>query len=220
MEIIKHKDDIISYEGFISQETCKDLIDYFESAKEYWDLICFFNSYGMSLVPDNDILEASNINWDILNDISDRMQECINSSTGRPLKRNSIHAQKWEVGSFAMPHSDNSDLDGNPNGWRDNKYVSILYLNEEYEGGVLTFDEHGITLKPKAGTLVTFPGGIENLHSVTEVTDGLRYTIVSFWDFADIEYSEEEKKAMEDDIAKERVVQAEKKEVWKTGVWV
>ena len=61
------------------------------------------------------------------------------------------------------------------------------------------------------------PGGVENIHSVTEVTAGTRYTIVIFWDYADAWYSEAELKEMERLIIKERIHQYQLKERWKEG---
>lgn len=219
MNIVKYKHDIIGYEDFISSEECKNLIDYFESAEKYWDLICFYNSYGMSLVPDQEILDQSKIDWDFLNKLMDRMKSAVEDAHKREVKKNSIHAQKWVIGAFALDHSDNSDLEGNPSGWRDNKYVAILYLNDDYQGGILKFRDHAIELKPKPGTLVTFPGGFDNIHSVSTLTDGERHTVVSFWDYADAHYSEEELEEINNEIANVRVSQEELKKKWRMGIW-
>jgi hypothetical protein len=135
----------------------------------------------------------------------------------RKVQPNTSHAQKWDVGGFAAPHSDNSDFDGKPNAFEINKYVGILYLNDNYEGGTLYFPEHDIEFKPKAYSYICFPGGVENIHGVKEILEGTRYTMVSFWDFADAEYSEEKKTAWEEEIKVTREEQAAQKEEWEKG---
>lgn len=57
-------------------------------------------------------------------------------------------------------------------------YGMSLILNDEYEGGELEFVEYGIKLKPKANTVVVFPGTYS--HKVLPVTQGKRMTIISF----------------------------------------
>jgi hypothetical protein len=38
-------------------------------------------------------------------------------------------------------------------------------------------------LKPKQNTLVFFPGTLEFLHGVKPITNGVRYTLTSFWTY-------------------------------------
>ena len=74
-----------------------------------------------------------------------------------------------------------------------------------------------LSISPKAGSYIVFPGGVENIHGVTEITSGTRYTMVSFWDFADAEYSEERKAQWE---AEKEIVEREKeiaREEWAKG---
>ena len=59
---------------------------------------------------------------------------------------------------------------------------------------------------------ITFPGGHENIHGVTHITEGTRYTMVSFWDYADAEYSEERKAEWEEEIKQVRQEQADEKQ--------
>jgi hypothetical protein len=57
----------------------------------------------------------------------------------------------------------------------------IIYLNDDYDGGELYFTQHNLKVKPKAGTLVTFPGTDEYLHGVANVLPGkTRYVISTF----------------------------------------
>jgi hypothetical protein len=62
-----------------------------------------------------------------------------------------------------------------------------------------------------------FPGGHENIHGVKEITKGTRYTMVSFWDYADAVYDEETLDKWEKEIEKVREEQAVQKIEWDKG---
>ena len=56
------------------------------------------------------------------------------------------------------------------------KWTSIIFLNDDYMGGDLIIEN--VIIKPKKNTLLVFPGNLN--HKVTRVTEGDRYTMVSF----------------------------------------
>lgn len=62
-----------------------------------------------------------------------------------------------------------------------NDHSGLLYLTDDYEGGLLQFPEHGISLKPKKGTFICFIGDDTLPHEVTEVTSGNRVNLISFY---------------------------------------
>ena len=212
METVVFKHDIVGYKNFVPKEDIQKIIDYFESMGHLWNDVAFFESYGMGISPIDKLATNYGLTENYFGDIKSRYQSAVEETHGRAVRPNTSHAQKWEVGAYANPHSDNSDHDGNPNAFEINKYVGILYLNDNYEGGELYFPDHGISIRPEAGMFITFPGGHENIHGVTEITSGTRYTMVSFWDYADAEYSEERKAEWEEEIKKVREQQAEQKE--------
>jgi hypothetical protein len=59
------------------------------------------------------------------------------------------------------------------------KYSIIIFLNDDFEGGELVFDN--ITIKPVKNMLVTFSKELG--HHVKPVTRGDRYSLVGFSDF-------------------------------------
>jgi len=60
-------------------------------------------------------------------------------------------------------------------------YATIIYINDEYSDGELFFPNLDIELKPKAGTLLLFPGNEEYKHGVKAVGEGpIRYVLVGF----------------------------------------
>ena len=209
------KEDIIFYDNFISEEDAEKIIAFFNDPDQPWSMSAFFESYGMSIMPQDPILEKYGLPIDYLGKLADRMHKAVEDAHQRPVKSVSSHAQKWEVGAFAPFHSDNTDMEGNPSAWEKSKLVCLLYINDDYEGGELNFRDHPIKLKPKARQLVTFPGGINNVHEVTVVEGTTRHTIGAFWDYAESTYSEERMKEWEEEIAKVRAEQKIMQDEWK-----
>jgi hypothetical protein len=215
--LIYYKDDIARIDNFVTPEEAKNMINYFESMAHIWGDVAFYGSYGMGFADQDPRLNEYGLNPEYFNNLRNRFKQSVEMFFERELKPNTSHAQKWKVGGFAAPHSDNSDHDGNPNAFEINKYVGILYLNDDYKGGKLYFPDHKIEFKPPVYSYIMFPGGHENIHGVKEILEGTRYTMVSFWDYADAVYSQEtiDKWAEEERLVREQ--QAKQKEEWSKG---
>jgi hypothetical protein len=213
------KEDIIHYDNFIPVEDQQKIIAYFEDEGHPWSMSAFYESYGMSLLTDDPKLEQYGLPRDYLDTLINRLKAYVEDAHGRSIKSVSSHAQKWEIGAFAPFHSDNTDMDGNPSAWEKSKLVCLLYINDDYEGGELDFRDHDITIKPKAGQLITFPGGIHNVHQVTKVESGTRHTIGAFWDYAESEYSAERLAEWEAEIELVRAQQKEQQDKWREGIY-
>lgn len=211
----QYKDDIIYYQNFMSDEECKKVVEYFNDPSQPWTMSAFFESYGMSLLPEDPLLEQYGLPRDYMKNLAERLQLVVEHAFKRPLKPVSSHAQKWQEGAFAPFHSDNTDMDGNWSAWEKSKLVCLLYINNDYEGGELDFRDHNLTIAPKVGELITFPGGIDNVHQVFIVKGGTRHTIGAFWDFKESEYSEERMAEWEEEISGVRAEQKVQQEEWK-----
>jgi hypothetical protein len=57
---------------------------------------------------------------------------------------------------------------------------TVYYLNDNYTGGEINFPRFNITFKPAANQMIFFPSTYVYNHSVSEVTDGIRYAVVSW----------------------------------------
>jgi len=209
---------IVEIPNFVSPEIAPNMIRFFEECDVDWGDIAFYGSSGKGIKSDPEYLKSFGLTGTFFADIKDKFQEAVEIVFDRKVRANTSHAQKWDVGGFASVHSDNSNNDGEPNAFEINKYVAILYLNDDYEGGNLYFPDHDISFKPNAYSLYTFPGGVENLHGVSEITKGTRYTMVSFWDFADLEYDQETIDRWKEEEKKVRIEQAAQKEEWAKGI--
>jgi hypothetical protein len=208
---------IVEVPNFITKDTADKMIAYFEDKASDWGDIAFYGSEGMGLLPNDPKLSDHGLPGLFFEELKESFKAHVEEIFGRGVKPNTSHAQKWNVGGYANPHSDNSDSHGKPNAFEINKYVGILYLNDNYGGGELYFPDHNIEFKPNGLSYYVFPGGVENIHGVKEITDGTRYTMVSFWDFDDAEYSEERKLEWEEEFKWVREQQAKQKEHWLNG---
>jgi hypothetical protein len=93
---------------------------------------------------------------------------------------------RYGVGGHYSPHIDGRSIWVAPNGdkiWRkstDRSLSAVLYINDDFEGGEFAFPDLHIQVKPKPGLLVCFPSDQNYLHSVLPVTQGTRYSIVTW----------------------------------------
>lgn len=91
----------------------------------------------------------------------------------------SLHTQiiqfiyKTDKDSYWEKHK---DTDSNINGII--SYGVIIYLNEDFEGGLLEYPELDFSIKPESGMLVYHTSDVE--HQVSKVISGDRYTLTSF----------------------------------------
>ena len=208
---------IVEIPNFVTPEEASGMISYFESKAEMWGDIAFYGSSGMGIMHDDEETKEHGLYPTFFKELTEKYRLAVKEVFGRDVKPNTSHAQKWDVCGFASPHSDNSDFDGKPTSFQINKYVGILYLNNDYDGGNLFFPDHGVDFKPPAYSFITFPGGIENIHGVREITNGTRYTMVSFWDFAESEYSQELQDQWAEELKLVREEQAKQKLEWAKG---
>jgi len=210
------REDICIFENFLTEEECKSVLAYWAHSVEKgtlpWSPISFYESYASNLPDDDDMIQFG-LPRDFFSNLELKIQEATEIARNGSMKKVSYHAQKWIPGAFANFHSDNS-TDGEYNAFERSKWATFLYLNENFEGGELNFKDHPITIKPKTGMLAAFAGGHHNEHEVKVILSGDRYTIGSFWDYAESEYSEEKKAAWEKEIAEVRAQQAEQFKEW------
>lgn len=88
---------------------------------------------------------------------------------------------QYDVGDHYDKHNDSESYENGQLKRVVNRDISLLfYLNDDYEGGQLEFTQLQLTIKPKAGMLIAFPSYLEFEHKVHPVTDGKRFSLVSW----------------------------------------
>jgi hypothetical protein len=215
--------DIVVYENFISDEECKKMIQALdaqaESGKLSWMPISFYESYSSVLPQDNDqeVLDAG-LSPTIFSDIEKAMPEAIASVHDlepKTICKIGYHTQKWEPGAYARIHSDNTDAEGKSGAFTRSRYAGFLYLNDDFKGGLLKFPGQKIEIQPKVGMLAVFDGGFNNMHEVTLIESGVRYTIGSFWDDREeSDYPQELRDEWAEEMKKTRAQQEIERAEW------
>lgn len=220
-------EDIVIFENFITEDECDTVIKILdaqaENGKLEWMPISFYESYS-SVTPrdvDEEVVTMGLKN-NFFSELESKFIDCVASIHG--LNRNSIykigfHSQKWEPGAYARPHSDNTNIDGSPSPFERSRYAAFLYLNDDFDGGILRFIKQKLEISPKKGMLACFSGGFNNIHEVTLIKSGVRYTIGSFWDDRDEEgYPEELRNKWKEEMKEIREQQELEKSEWKEAM--
>jgi hypothetical protein len=222
--------DIVLYENFINKEDCAKMIIALDAqaknGKISWMPISFYESYSSVLPQDNDEdIILNNLSPTIFSDIEKAIPVAVASVHDldpKTIVKIGYHTQKWEPGAYAKMHSDNTDEHGNSGAFTRSRYAAFLYLNDDFDGGLLQFPGQDISIEPKVGMLAAFDGGFNNMHEVTLITKGIRYTIGSFWDDREENaYPQELRdawaKEMKETRAKQEIERAEWQELLKQG---
>lgn len=223
MNLIKHADNIFIYEDFLSPEESAAAIKVLDkqaaNGKLEWMPISFYESYSSVTPQDGDPeIEEFNLPSTFFSDVKSKIIDCV-AEVAKKDRTNifqiGYHTQKWEPGAYARLHSDNTDEKGNTGPFARSRYAAFLYLNDDFEGGLLHFPSQNLTIKPKVGMLAAFDGGFENMHEVTVITKGVRYTLGSFWDDRDeSDYPQEVRDAWADEMKKIREAQEVERAEW------
>ena len=81
-------------------------------------------------------------------------------------------------GNHMTAHVD--EADDQPNG-AIREYGAVIYLNDNYTGGELSYLKLNISIKPEAGSFMIFKTGPKYLHEVKTVTGNIsRYCLPGF----------------------------------------
>ena len=96
---------------------------------------------------------------------------------------------KWTKGMGMPFHADNVDENQEPHPycwWRD--YSAVIYLNHDYKGGQTIFQNQNTRVVPTKGSGVIFPATYGYTHGVSDVEEGVRYTL-AMWMTVDSKYA-------------------------------
>ncbi len=99
----------------------------------------------------------------------------------KPVFADTIQIVKWPAGCMMPAHADNAHPDGSAHPTPFRAYTSLVYLNDDFEGGEFYFDNQKVRLKPKTGLFVCFTGGMRHFHGVGEVFSGERFTMPAWY---------------------------------------
>lgn len=226
-QLDKIAEDIHLYKNFLTKEDCKKTLDvileYAERFDDYWKGISFYESYSAGYPADGDPIFAKHglpDNWFslLINKFQLAAAQVANVDESK-MSRISFHVQRWLPGAYAPLHSDNSSNEGVMGAFTRSRYAGFMYLNDEFDGGLLQFQvNHGerkVDIKPETGMFAIFHGGHKNMHEVSIIKHGTRYTLGSFWDDREeSDYPQELRDEWAKELAEVRAMQKEQNEEW------
>lgn len=118
----------------------------------------------------------------VFDTISNAFNECIfdyinRKSMSEPFNGvNKFVINKYMPGAEMGPHTDSY------NGVAQEVRSVLLYLNDDYEGGEIEFPNHGIKIKPKAGSILIFPPLPPYTHIAHVVKSNNKWFVPGFWE--------------------------------------
>lgn len=151
---------MIIFDNVISKEECHPYID--TIAKTYKERC----DQGM------DPISFSTRLIDIDDPITNKVKDYLEQRVNIKLEHRWTQLQMWPVDSFSIRHIHDDPRAGDAN------YTSMLYLNNDFEGGVFFTDD--IQIRPVPGRLTLF-NGREIWHGVSAIHDKPRYSIIFWW---------------------------------------
>lgn len=110
----------------------------------------------------------------------------------------------YEPGGHYKAHFDAVAKWKNPDGniiWKksiDRDLSTVLFLNDDFEGGDFVFPDLRIRIRPEPGLLVCFPSSQYYLHKVEPVISGIRYTMVNWMTVVGFKTKADHDKEIED----------------------
>jgi predicted 2-oxoglutarate/Fe(II)-dependent dioxygenase YbiX len=110
----------------------------------------------------------------------------------------------YEPGGHYKPHVDAEGLWTNPDGTQvykktiDRDLSTVLFLNDDFEGGCFTFPDLRVTIRPEPGLLICFPSSRWYRHGVEPVISGHRYTLVTWMRVHGFKTKEEQDREIEE----------------------
>ena len=188
-------DNIVTLENFMTQEEL-EYLDTFAKNNTAWDVteshynedgVCIYDaSYWENRVATENTLNATDKKIvEVIKGMQARLKVEVDKFFRVDAKPTSAALVRWLPGQLQMPHADKElhegDQRGKPNDFPYYDIAGLFYLNDDYEGGELYFPLQRIQFKPKRGAAYFFPGDMNYIHGVTEITSGIRYTSPFFW---------------------------------------
>ena len=134
-----------------------------------------------------DILQRINIDiYNLVDKYIDKMKRFLEDEFKVKLYKRPPVIIRWFPGLEQKPHADKQLNDGSPNPFPTYDINSLIYYNDDFDGGELYYPQHQIEVVPKPGLAVAHPGDVNYLHGVKMVTKGERFTTPSFYTITEI----------------------------------
>lgn len=149
-----------------------------EKMPDYRDCVdCKLSDSHMQIIP-NEMIDLKNIYFETVEKLNACLAHYQSIYNINMQYREAINYVRYKEGQHFQVHSDH--------GFSYNCTLSsVMYLNDEYEGGELWFPYLDITLKPSYGDIVLFPSTFIYAHASKKVISGTKYAAVTMFDWND-----------------------------------
>ena len=176
--------------GFIDPATCSKWVKKLESKPRLRAPVNVINRPGARSVDteENPLRVCSNVKPGVLRKvINDRVAEAFRlaaAKTGHSVAWFEMPSiLRYTSGGYYLRHADSCLVDPASNTWmkiHDRDLSLLIYLNEDFSGGGLSFVNFNYHLRPRTGDLLVFPSDNRYEHQAEVVQSGIRYVIVSW----------------------------------------
>ena len=176
-------DYIFFYPDVMDKKTCEWIINRYDTTAK-WQQSTFSNNYGNTGTSQVAMEEY----WigkpsPYYKDIKESFEYCVDDYTHfhdniKSTEYTDFRINRYKKGGFMKSHIDNiHHSHGQKQGYP--HLTSLLFLNDDYEGGefVLCGDKH---IEKIQGSAVVFPSNFMFPHEVKEVTDGKRFSVMTW----------------------------------------
>lgn len=188
-------DNIVSINNFMTDYELKKINNFIRNNK-VWDktetkynengtVIYEANYWDDRVITQHNLQKESPETLEIIFDLVTRLKIIVDDFFNVESLPTSPALARWLPGNYQHPHAD-KELHNGPDAGKPNEFpwydlAGLFYINDDYEGGELYFPNQNIEFKPEPGSAHFFPGDMNYIHGVREVTSGIRYTIPFFW---------------------------------------
>jgi hypothetical protein len=191
------KNNIKILDNFVELEDLKKIQSFLPTINEWMDAgenqysedgTCTYDaSYWQNRQCSFDILQRISVDiYNLVDKYIHKMKNYLESEFKVKLNVRPPVIIRWFPGLEQQPHADKQLNDGSPNPFPTYDINSLIYYNDDFEGGELYYPQHDLIVKPKPGLAVAHPGDINYLHGVKKVISGERYTTPSFYTITDL----------------------------------
>jgi hypothetical protein len=171
-------------ENYLKESYCEDYLKFCKETN-LWDNFHSNDNWHQRVIYSNQFPNLE-LNYEkYLIDLKEKIKSDFNIT--EEIYPDYLGLVRWRTGDMQHPHAD-GELENGIHTYHWRNFGCVYYLNDDYDGGEIYFPNQNIELKPKPNTLVFFPGTLEFLHGVKPITNGVRYTLTSFWTY-DKQYS-------------------------------
>lgn len=181
------KPDILISQHYLTKQKCQFYIDYIESQQsERAEVV--EASEGPELkktISDGRITDRINIDGvvgDVLQIMIDIYNNKINTHYDTSIEWfERPQFLRYLPGGEYRNHADAENWNPEKKQWiqnLDRQYSSVLYLNDNFEGGSLYFENFNLRIQPQTGLLVCFPADHHYCHAAEPLKSGKRYVLV------------------------------------------